>query len=340
MTKVDQAKVKSTEAMSSSALDLAALKNSIGRPNLAQSAVWITLAVVVVVGFFVAPMIVEITHWPVLLRQAAPLGLLAIGQTVLVLGRGFDLSVGGVVGMVSVIAAGTFAQRNDPLVTVALCIGVGIVVGVVNGAIVAWGRLSPLIVTLGTGFVLSGAMLIYTGGAPTGSVPAAIRVIASGGLFGISWGTYLWIFAAIICALVLKFTWMGRWVYALGSSPDAARLAGVHTEWVRFFSHVFASLCAAVGGLLLAGFVGVGSLGAGQDLVLNSLAATIVGGTMLIGGRGGVSGTVGGAILLTVITALLTGAGIGKSGELLTQGIVIVGAAALFRRRAGMTSNK
>ena len=337
MTIVGEATSSQVRAGTDDGLLRAALKNGSGRPNLPQSAVWITLAAVIVMGIIIEPNLVEPGHWSVLLRQAAPLGLLAIGQTVLVIGRGFDLSVGGVVGMVSVIAAGTFAQKNDPLVTIAVCFGMGLVVGIINGAIVAWGRLSPLIVTLGTGFVLSGAMLIYTGGAPTGSVPAGIRVLASAGLFGVSWGTYAWIVVAIAVALVLKFTWMGRWVYALGSSPEAARLAGVHIEWVKLFSHIFASLCAAGGGLLLAGFVGVGSLGAGQDLVLNSLAATIVGGTMLVGGRGGVSGTVGGAILLTVITALLTGVGIGKSGELLTQGIVIVAAAALFRRRARST---
>ncbi|WP_181149739.1 ABC transporter permease [Arthrobacter sp. MYb227] len=311
-----------------------------GKPNLAQSAVWITLVGVVILGIMLTPNLMAIDHWPVLLRQAAPLGLLAIGQTVLVLGRGFDLSVGGVVGMVSVIAAGSYAQTHDVWMTIAICLGVGLLTGVVNGSLVAWAGLSPLIVTLGTGFVLSGAMLVYTGGAPTGSVPDGIRLLASGRLFGISWGTYAWFLIAILVALVLKFTWMGRWVYALGNSPEAARLSGVKTGQVKFYSHIFASLCAAGGGLLLAGFVGVGSLGAGQDLVLNSLAATIVGGTMLVGGRGGVSGTVGGAILLTVITALLTGVGIGKSGELLTQGIVIVAAAALFRKRVGSTADK
>lgn len=304
-----------------------------GKPNLAQAAVWITLAVVVVIGYVLAPKLVEPGHWPVLLRQAAPLGLLAIGQTVLVLGRGFDLSVGGVVGLVGVIAAGSFAQTHHVSVTILICLLVGLVVGVLNGALVAWGRLSPLIVTLGTGFVLTGAMLIYTGGAPTGSVPEGIRVLSSGRLFGISWGTYTWIIVAVVAAVLLKSTWFGRWVYALGNSPQAATLAGVKVDWVKFYSHIFASLCAAGGGLLLAGFVGVGSLGAGEDLVLNSLAATIVGGTLLIGGRGGISGTVGGAILLTVITALLTGVGIGKSGELLTQGVVIIAAAALFRQK-------
>lgn len=301
-------------------------------PSLAAAAVWITILVVVLVSLLVAPDIVAPSHWSVLLRQAAPLGLVAIGQTVLVIGRGFDLSVGGVVGFVGVFAAGSFAQNNPTVLTLLLCLGIGVVVGLANGLMVAWAGLSPLVVTLATGFVLSGAMLIYTGGAPMGSVPPSIRAVAGPGPFGFSWSTYIWLAVALLTAMMLTFMWCGRWLYALGGRPEAARLAGVRVGGVQLASHVFASVCAAAGGIMLAGFVGSGSLGAGQDLILNSLAATVIGGTTLAGGRGGVSGTVGGAVLLTIIAAVLTGVGLGKPGELLTQGIIIVIAAALFRR--------
>lgn len=303
------------------------------RPNLAQSASWLALVVVVAITAVLVPPMVGADHWPTLLRQAAPLGLLALGQTVLLLGRGIDLSVGGVVGIVSVVLAGDLARTAGAGVVVVVCLVIGLLVGLVNGALVAWGRLSPLIATLGTGFVLTGAMLIYTGGAPTGQVPAAIRTLASGRFLGLSWGTYLWLFTAIALGLALKFTWAGRWVRAAGAGPEAARLATVRLTWVQMGSHVLCSLCAVLAGLVLAGFVGVGTLGAGQELMLNSLAATVVGGTLLAGGRGGVTGTVGGALLLTVLAALLTGLGAGAPGQLLMQGLVIVAAAFLFRTR-------
>lgn len=302
------------------------------RPNIRQSAAWIALALLVVVGLFVAPAIVAPEHWPVLLRQAAPLGLLALGQTVLVLIRGLDLSMGGVVGVVNVLVAGALARDLGATGVVIVCLLVGLVVGAINGALVAWAKLSPLITTLGTGFVLTGAMLIYTGGAPSGEIPAAIRAISSGRFLGLSWGVYIWLIVAVIVGFLLKFSWPGRWVTAAGSSPRAARIGGVNVPAVQFGAHIFSSLCAVGGGLLLAGFVGVGTLGAGQDLLLNSLAATVLGGTLLVGGIGGIVGTVGGVILLTVLTALLTGAGLGESGQLLAQGIIIVAAAALFRR--------
>jgi len=318
---------------SSTPLPLSLLKDFTQiRPNLRQSAAWIALVVTVVLGLLISPAIVSPDHWPVLLRQAAPLGLLALGQTVLILVRGFDLSAGGVVGLVSVLAAGGIALDFGAVGVVVICFAMGILVGAINGAVVAWGKLSPLIATLGTGFVLTGAMLVYTGGAPTGEVPEAIRAISAGRVLGLSWGVYIWLIVTLVAGFLLKFSWPGRWVTAVGSSPEAARHAGIKVEWVKFGTHVFSSMCAVAGGLLLAGFVGIGTLGAGQDLMLNSLAAAVLGATVLIGGRGGVSGTVGGVILLTVLSALLTGAGIGEAGGLLTQGIVIIAAAALFRR--------
>ena len=304
------------------------------RPNIQQSAAWIALLLAVLVGIVVAPAMVAPEHWPVMLRQAAPLGMLALGQTVLILGRGFDLSVGGVVGLVNVLAAGSLAHDLGATGVIILCFAVGALVGAVNGMMVAFAKLSPLIATLGTGFLLTGAMLIYTGGAPTGDIPEAIKALSSGKFLSLSWGVYIWLGITLVVGVLMKFTWPGRWVYAAGSNPEAARLAGIKVTSVQIGSHIFSSLCAVAGGLLLAGFVGIGTLGAGQDLMLNSLAAAVVGGTLLLGGRGGVTGTVGGVILLTVLSALLTGAGVGKAGDLLTQGIVIVAAAALFRRRS------
>lgn len=299
--------------------------------SLRRATVWIALALTIIGMILIEPAIIAPRQWPILLRQAAPLGMLAIGQTVLIIGRGFDLSVGGVVGFVNVLAAGDFAQQYGAGAVIVLCLVVGFLVGVTNGAIVGFGRVSPLVATLGTGFVLTGAMLIYTGGAPTGNIPEGIRVLSRGRLFNMPFAVYIWVVSSFVVGIALRKTWVGRHVYAIGSSPEASEYAGVRVPWVQLGSHVLSSVCAVIGGLLLAGFVGIGTLGAGQDLMLNSLAAAVVGGTILSGGVGGMSGTVGGAILLTFLSALLTGAGVGAAGNFLTQGLVLLGAAALFR---------
>lgn len=298
---------------------------------LRRMAVWIALALTIAAMLAIRPSLVAPEQWPILLRQAAPLGLLALGQTVLLIGRGFDLSVGGVVGFVNVLAASSLAQSFGAGGVIVLCLLFGLVVGLANGAIVAIGRISPLVATLGTGFILTGAMLILTGGAPSGQIPDGIRMLSRGWFLGMPYAVYIWLIGALVVGVALRRTWFGRQVYAMGSSPDASIYSGIRVAALQIGSYVLSSICAVIGGLLLAGFVGIGTLGVGQDLVLNSLAAAVIGGTLLRGGVGGISGTVGGVILLTALSALLTGAGAGAAGSLATQGLVLLGAAILFR---------
>ncbi len=303
--------------------------------ELTWVAAWLVLALVLLVGVVFAPQIVALDHAPTLLRQAAPLGMVAIGQTILIIGRGFDLSVGGLIGLINVFAAGAIAQRLGLIGLVLLATATAVVVGAINGALVVWGRISPLVATLGMGFLLTGAMLVYSGGAPSQSVPDSLLAIEAGRFLGLYWGTWIWLAAAFTGVLVLRITVVGRWIYALGSNAEVARLSGVPVSRVTILSYVTSSLCATVGGLLLAGFVGIGTLGAGQGLLLNSIAAAIVGGTLLVGGRGGLGGTVGGVLLLTVLSALLTAFGFGEALNLLLLGLVLLGAASLFRRGQG-----
>ncbi len=298
---------------------------------LRRSAVWIALATTLAAMIILEPALIHPEQWPILLRQAAPLGMLAIGQTILLIGRGFDLSVGGMVGFVNVLAAGDLAQFYGTEIVMAVCIALGLVVGMANGLMVAFGSISPLVATLGSGFVLTGAMLIYTGGAPTGDIPEGIRMLSRGRLLGMPYAVCIWLISSVVIGVALCRTWYGRYVYAIGSSLKAARHSGVPVQIIQIGSYVLSSLCAVVGGLLLAGFVGIGTLGAGQELMLNSLAAAVIGGTLLSGGVGGISGTVGGVILLTVLSALLTSTGAGAAGGMFTQGVVLLGAAILFR---------
>lgn len=306
------------------------------RPGVPRgSLAWIAVAGVILVGFILNPRLVAPEQLAVIARQAAPLGLLAIGQTVVILGRGFDLSVGGVVAFVVVLAANLFGGRGDAGAVIAICLGVGALVGVLNAIGIVYGRVSPLIMTLGMAFILSGAAFVLTGGAPTGQVPDSIRAISATRLLGVSYAVWIWAALAVTAIVVLRATRYGRYVYALGANPAAARLSGVPVRRVEFAGYVISGLCAAGGGLLLAGFVGSGSLGAGQELLLQSIAAAVIGGTALEGGRGGVSGSVAGAFFLTVMGAILTGVGIARFGNLITQGIVITAAAAMFRQRVG-----
>ncbi len=319
--------------MSAIAPRIASLTLANRLPELRYAAAWLALALVIVVGAVLSPGVVSIDQAPVLLRQAAPLGMLAIGQTMLIIGGGFDLSVGGIVAIVNVVAAGSFAADTAGAPVVLICAGIGAGIGAINGALVAYARVPPLVATLGMGFILTGATVIYTGGAPTGQVPGAIRALSSDELLGIPLAAWIWIVIALALALAVRTSWLGTQLYARGQSNVAARLAGVRVKWIDLGSYVFSGLCAAIGGLLLAGFVGIGTLGAGQDLLLGSLAGAVIGGATFEGGRGRFTGAIAGACLLTVLSALLTGVGAGAAGNDVVQGCILLGAAALFRTR-------
>jgi ribose transport system permease protein len=302
-------------------------------PEARYAAVWIALVAVIVAGLLLSPGVVSLDQFPVLLRQAAPHGMLAIGQTILIIARGFDLSVGGIVAMVNVVAAGSFAA-DAPGLTVALaCLVLGAGIGAINGALIAFARVPALVATLGMGFILTGATVIYTGGAPSGKVPEAIRSLSSDRVLSLPIAVWIWLAIGLALAAALRTTWLGRHLYARGQSPVAARLAGARVSWLDFGAYVVSGLCAATGGLLLAGFVGTGTLGAGQDLLLASLAGAVIGGATFEGGRGRITGAMGGAFLLTVLSALLTGVGAGAAGNYVVQGGVLLGAAVLFRTR-------
>ena len=303
------------------------------RDAVRRLAIWFAILAAIGVGLAIDPDLVEPSQLSVIGRQAAPLGVLAIGQTLVILGRGFDLSVGGVVAFVNVLAANLFGGDAATVPTVAICLAVGLLIGAVNGAGIVYGRISPLVMTLGMAFVLSGAVLIYTDGAPTGSVPEGIRNLSSAKFAGIPSAVFVWLALAVVVGIALAFSRPGRYLYALGANPTAARLSGVPTSRVEFGSYALSGLCAALGGILLAGYVGRGSLGAGEDLMLQSLTAVVIGGTTFDGGKGGVSGSVAGAYFLVLVAALLTGVGAAKAGNLITQGIVLVIAAALYRAR-------
>lgn len=301
------------------------------RDAVRRLAIWFAMLGAIGAGLVIDRNLVEPGQLSVIGRQAAPLGVLAIGQTLVILGRGFDLSVGGVVAFVNVLAANLFGGDGATVPVVVICLAVGFLVGTINGAGIVYGGISPLVMTLGMAFVLSGALLIYTDGAPTGSVPLAIRNLSSAKVAGIPASVIIWLTLALVVGLGLAFSRAGRYLYAVGANPTTARLSGVPVRRVECGSYILSGFCAALGGLLLAGYVGRGSLGAGEDLMLQSLAAVVIGGTTFEGGKGGVSGSVGGAYFLALVGALLTGVGAAKAGNLITQGIVLVIAAALYR---------
>jgi ribose/xylose/arabinose/galactoside ABC-type transport system permease subunit len=296
--------------------------------------VYFALVILVVVLGLRSPSSVEPSNLANLVRQGAPIGLVAIGQTAVMISGGLDLSVGSTVILADVMAAQMISGNPDRVIPVTLFVlGVGAFIGLINGIFVTVLNVTPFIATLGMNFIVYGAALLYSGGAPRGSIPDNMRFWGTGFIGGvIPAAAVVIIIVAIIAAFLLTRTIWGRRLVALGANPRAARLSGVGVKRITLMAYVFSGFMAAAGGLLLVAFVGTGTLQIGTNFLLGSIAASVIGGTPFEGGRGSIAGTVGGAIFLQVLYSILTAMALPESGQRITEGLIILIAVALYAR--------
>jgi ribose transport system permease protein len=239
---------------------------------------------------------------------AVPLGILAAGQTMVMLTGGIDLSV------VSVATGSAFLMTTTALkfgagAAVAIGLGLGLVVGAINGVGVALLGVQPLVMTLGTGLMTEGVIIVYSQRilASRSIVPEFIHAIGSDRLGGlVPLDLFLWLPIAALVVFTLKGTGFGRLLYAIGDNREACWLAGVRVWRVLLIDYVVCALLASIAGFVLVGHTNSADLSLAATYLLPSIAAVIIGGTSIFGGRGGYSGTIVGALILTVLDGLLT----------------------------------
>jgi ribose transport system permease protein len=272
-----------------------------------------------------------------ILEFAAPLGILAAGQTLVVITGGIDLSVANV----ATAAAYIMASQTPHGVVRAIVLGllVGVVVGMINGAGVAVFRVQPLIMTLAMGLVVTGSLNVYgqsdrARGVPT--VPEVIHTLGSGTVLGyVPVSLFLWGALAVLLIVGLRGTGFGRLLYALGDNPEATRLAGVRGWQVLLANYTACGLLSATAGIVLAGTVNAADLGLATILLLPSVAAVVIGGTSIFGGSGSYSGTFVGALILTVLNSVLTLLDVPDAVKQVLYGAIIVLLAAVYTRVLG-----
>jgi ribose/xylose/arabinose/galactoside ABC-type transport system permease subunit len=286
--------------------------------------VWIAVVLLYVVSGLISPAMFKGSQVLNILQVSAFLGTVALGQTVALLVGGIDLSVAGVVTLTNIVVASVMAGETSRMpLAIAVCAALATGVGLINGLLVAVVRITPLIVTLATNSILFGAALVYTKGAPHGSVSSTFATLGQGHLAGFPVSTICWIVVAVVTAWLLRGTSFGRKLYAVGANPRAARVMGVRVGPMLISAYVMSSLLAAVGGLLLTAYIGLPSLGIGDQFLLTSIAAPVVGGTMLTGGVGSILGTVGGTLFMTELNSFTTIIKVSTGGQYILQGIII-----------------
>jgi ribose transport system permease protein len=291
------------------------------------------LALLAATAAVMQPRLLSVPFLLIVLRQAAPLALSAIGQSLPMIGRSIDLSIGGVIALSNVILALPALAKGPAWWSFALPVGVGAAVGLANAALIVGVRASAVVVTLGMSIMLVGASYIVSGGAPGGQVNAAVRYVATGRIGMVPIAGVVLVAFAVLVAVILRRSVFGHALQATGSSHAAAWLGGLPVGRGLLLAHLFSGVAAGIAAIILTGYIGTGTLNLGDDLVLASVAAVVLGGTGFGGGQGGVVGVVVGALVLTFLANLLTGMGVPQPVQLIIQGAIIASAAALAIRR-------
>src|SRR5215471_18516112 len=296
--------------------------------------VLILLLLAFVVGIDVArPGTVNALWVSNMMMFAAPLGIIAAGQTLVMLTGGIDLSVASVATASAYLMATHSGLGVMPAV---LCgLGVGFAVGLINGIGIALLRVQPLVMTLGTGLMTEGMLVVYSQKkmAEAPRVPQFIQDLGAGKfLGGIPNDLVVWVPIAVVIIFVLWRTGYGRLLYAIGDDSEACSLAGIRVWRILLVNYIVCGLLAAAAGLIIVGGTDSAELRLAEVYLLPSIAAVIIGGTSIFGGRGGYSGTIIGALLLTVLNSILTLLDVPESVRQILYGAIILLLAAAYTR--------
>jgi ribose transport system permease protein len=274
-----------------------------------------------------------------ILQTVSVAGVLAVVQTVVIICGALDISVGSQAGLASVICAIAFTRSGgNPWLAVLAALGVGVLAGLINGLIVVVGRVNAVIATLGTLAAYKGIALVISDGRAQGYVlnNSVFVFIARGTILGLP--VMVWIFAAIAAGIyvLLNYTDIGRNIYAIGGNDKAARLAGIDLNKYLIAVFVLSGVVSAVAGIMLTAYTGSGQPVSGsQGLELQSITAAALGGAALAGGRGGIGGTVLAVLLLGSLVNGLDVAGINAFWQNVAQGLMLILAVIVQKRRTG-----
>jgi ribose/xylose/arabinose/galactoside ABC-type transport system permease subunit len=298
------------------------------------------LAAVVVLAAVTAPGVFGSDNLRLILFQAGLIGITAIGQTLVLLVGGIDLSIGAVIGLTTVIVASHTNGRAGALpLAIVLAALAGLAVGAVNAGLVVLRRVPPFVATFATFVLVQGAITAATRGAPSGDIPDALAPLGADRIAGIP--VPLWLFAALalVTGLVLARGSAGRRLYATGANPRAARLSGIRVAWVVAAAYLISAALAALAGLVDAAYVGHVDAQLSRSLNLDSVAAAVIGGVALTGGEGTIAQTAVGSVLLAVLLVWMLELGAGAGGQLAVEGAVILLAVWLQRRGTRQTTS-
>jgi ribose transport system permease protein len=270
-------------------------------PRASESSLLLILVVLFIFLSFASPTFLTVRNLSNLGRQTSINGIVALGMTFVIISGGIDLSVGAVVGLSGMVAAMLMSSGTNVLVAMLAAVGVGALVGLINGAVIFYGKVPPFIATLGTMTVARGVIMLISGAAMVAGLPRSFTAFSQSEYLKIPSMIIVWAVFAVIAFIITRWTEFGRNVYIIGSNLEAARLSGINVARATIGVYILCPVFAGVAGILFTSRIANGVPTAGQGYELEAIAAAVIGGASLSGAEGSILGTVIGAIIMQLL---------------------------------------
>ena len=287
----------------------------------------LALAFIVVVASLTSEYFFTSYNLTIIVRALAFVGLITIGQAILMMLGELDLSLGAIGGLVAVTAGTMMVEAGyDPWVSVAACALFGTFCGLINGLLVSLLRLPSLVLTIGMAGVYSGANLVMTEGVAITGIPDALSTLGRGTLLGLPMPFVIMLCVLVVVTFVMVRTPLGRYIYAIGNNDDAARIIGIKVERIRILAFAFAGFLAGMAGMLMMARLGTAQPSIGQEWVLAPIAAAVIGGVATTGGTDSPIGAILGATIIGVIENIIILLGVSPYWQGIVSGAIVVAA--------------
>jgi ribose transport system permease protein len=281
--------------------------------------------ILVAIASFCSPYFLGVYNLQSLVRDFSFVAIIAIGQGCLLIIGEIDLSVGKIAALCGVVAGMLMVGMGvNPYLALFLSLGLGAVLGAVNGTLVTRLKLNALVVTIGMTGVYGGANLVLTQGKAITGIPKEIYFLGQGSLFGIPMPAYLLILVTVLVMFLVKFTRFGRYMYAIGGNREAAKIIGIRVDTVRVMVFVLVGVLSALAGILMVARLGTAQPSIGETWALSSIAAAVIGGISLLGGSGNPFGAVLGAAIIVVISNMIVLFGVSPYWQTAVSGAIVV----------------
>jgi len=295
----------------------------------------IGLLLIIVIISVMSPSFLTMNNLFNVLRQVSINALIAFGMTFVILTGGIDLSVGSILALTGAVTAGMMSGGMDPILAMLLGVLLGVLLGAINGLIIAKGKVAPFIATLATMTIFRGLTLVYTEGRPISGLGDSFtfQMLGKGYILGIPVPVVTMAISFAVLYFILKKTTFGRRVYAVGGNEEASRLSGINVDRIKIYVYSLAGGLTAIAALILTSRLNSAQPTAGNMFELDAIAAVVLGGTSLTGGRGWIVGTLIGALIIGVLNNGLNLIGVSSFFQQVVKGAVILIAVLLDRKK-------